>query len=276
MRVSRLAVVGLVLAAFGAASLPARADDPGYARLRSVVGGPQRSAKNTARDVYRHPFETLTFFGLRDDMRVVEIWPGAGGYWLEILAPYLKPNGLYYAAGPAKDTKSEELQRDLAAMDAKLKADPANYDKVVVTEFLGDQYEIAPPGSADMVVTFRNLHNWVKAGTADAALRAFNKALKPGGLLGLEEHRARNDQPQDPTAASGYLREDFTIALIEKAGFKLVAKSEVNANPKDTKDYPAGVWTLPPTFRLKDQDREKYAAIGESDRFTMLFKKVGP
>jgi len=275
-RTSRLVILGLAFATLGMGAVPAMADDPGYAKLRALVDGPQRSERNRVRDPYRHPFETLTFFGVRDDMRVVEIWPGAGGYWLEILAPYLKERGTYYAAGPEKTTKSEELQHDLSGLAAKLAADPANYGKVVVTEFAGDKYDIAPPGTADMVLTFRNLHNWVKNGEAEEALRAFHKALKPGGILGVEGHRGRNDQPQDPQAKSGYLREDFAVALVEKAGFKLVEKSEANANPKDTKDYPEGVWTLPPTYRLKDQDRAKYAAIGESDRFTLKFVKVAP
>lgn len=276
MRASRRVVFVLLFAALGLSAKPSGADDPGYAKLESFVDGPQRSERNRARDPYRHPLETLAFLGVSDDMRVVEIWPGAGGYWLEILAPYLKDRGAYYAAGPEKTTKSEELQHDLSGLAAKLAADPAIYGKVVVTEFAGDEYDIAPPGTADMVLTFRNLHNWVKNGDADEALRAFHKALKPGGILGIEGHRGRSDQPQDPMAKSGYLREDFAIALVEKAGFKLAAKSEVNANPKDTKDYPEGVWTLPPSYRLKDQDRAKYAAIGESDRFTLKFVKVGP
>ena len=276
MRASRWLVAGLALAILSLGTAPAEADDPGYAKLRALTDGPQRSERNRVRDPYRHPLETLAFFGLRDDMRVVEIWPGAGGYWLEILAPYLKDRGIYYAAGPERTTTSQELQHDLSGLAAKIAADPANYSKVVVTEFAGDKYDIAPPGTADMVLTFRNLHNWVKNGEAEAALRAFHKALKPGGILGIEGHRGRNDQPQDSQAKSGYLREDFAIALVENAGFKLAEKSEVNANPKDTKDYPEGVWTLPPTYRLKDQDRAKYAAIGESDRFTLKFVKVGP
>lgn len=276
MRASRLAVLGFVFAAFGVGTAPAVADDPGYAKLKALIDGPQRSERNRVRDPYRHPLETLTFFGLRDNMRVVEIWPGANGYWLEILAPYLKNSGTYYAAGPEKTTTSEELQHDISGLAAKITNDSNVYGKVVVTEFAGDKYDIAPPGSADMVLTFRNLHNWVKNGEADAALRAFHKALKVGGILGVEGHRGRNDQPQDPQAKSGYLREDFAIALVEKAGFKLVEKSEANANPKDTKDYPEGVWTLPPTYRLKDQDRAKYAAIGETDRFTLKFVKVAP
>jgi predicted methyltransferase len=170
-------------------------------------------------------------------------------------------------------TKAKEAVQNRDSFAKKMAADPALYGKIVVTEFAGDRYDIALPGSVEMVLTFRNVHNWMADGSADASFREFYKALKPGGLLGIEEHRGNPNEPQDPLAKSGYVREDSAIALAEKAGFKLVAKSEVNANPKDTKDYGAGVWTLPPSYRLKDQDHAKYEAIGESDRFTMKFVK---
>ncbi len=233
--------------------------------LAAIIDGPQRSDTNRARDRYRHPLEVLTFFGVKADSNVIEIVPGRAGYWAEILAPYLKDRGHYTASGDA--------QRDNAPLKARIAASPELYGKTIITEFTGGDQEIAPPGSADFVLTFRNIHNWMRAGTADAAFQAFYKALKPGGILGLEEHRGRPDQPQDPQAKSGYVRQDFAIALAEKAGFKLLGSSEVNANPKDTKGYPEGVWTLPPTYRLKDRDREKYAAIGESDRFVLKFEK---
>jgi predicted methyltransferase len=143
-----------------------------------------------------------------------------------------------------------------------------------VTQFRGDKYEIAAPGSADFVLTFRNLHNWMARGEVDASLAAFRKALKAGGVLGIEEHRGRTDRPQDPKAKSGYVRQDYTTALFEKAGFRFAAASEVNANPKDTKDYAAGVWALPPTYRNGAADRARYAAIGESDRFLLKFTRV--
>jgi len=233
--------------------------------LAAIIDGPQRSEANKARDRYRRPLEVLTFFGVQADSNVVEIVPGKAGYWVEILAPYLRDRGRYTASGDA--------QRDIAPLKARIAASSELYGKTIITEFTGGDQEIAPPGSADFVLTFRNVHNWMHAGTADAAFQAFYKALKPGGILGVEDHRARSDQPQDPQAKSGYVRQDFAIALAEKAGFKLLGASEVNANPKDTKDYPEGVWTLPPTYRLKDQDRDKYSAIGESDRFVLKFAK---
>jgi predicted methyltransferase len=233
--------------------------------LAAIIDGPQRSEGNKARDRYRHPLEVLTFFGVKADSNVVEIVPGKAGYWVEILAPYLKDRGRYTASGDA--------QRDIAPLKARIAANPELYGKTIITGFTGGDLEIAPPGSAGFVLTFRNIHDWMRDGTADAAFAAFYKALKPGGILGVEEHRGRSGQPQDPQAKSGYVRQDFAIALAEKAGFKLIGSSEVNANPKDTKDYPEGVWTLPPTYRLKDQDRDKYSAIGESDRFVLKFQK---
>jgi predicted methyltransferase len=271
---TRKSTIGLIALLTLAPLLPAcSTTPPPDTQLQSLIAGPQRSAKNSVRDVYRHPYETLTYFGLRNDQTVVEIEPGSGAWWTEILAPYLHDHGQYYAAGPANDDTSAEAVSSRVGFAAKLASDPAIYNKVIVTQFDGERLDIAPPGSADMVLTFRNLHNWIADGTAPAALHAFYRALKPGGVLGIEDHRGRTDQPQDPKAASGYVRQDYAIALVEKAGFKLVGASEIDANPKDTKDYPAGVWTLPPTLRLKDQDRAKYLAIGESDRFLLKFIK---
>jgi predicted methyltransferase len=155
----------------------------------------------------------------------------------------------------------------------KLDAEPALYGKVKVTQMGGESFEIAPAGTADLVVTFRNVHNWMARGTADQVFAACFKALKPGGILGIEEHRAANDQPQDPKAANGYVREDYTIELATKAGFKLLEKSELLANPKDTKNWPKGVWTLPPTLAEGDKDRDKYLAIGEADNFVLKLQK---
>ncbi|PZR91234.1 MAG: methyltransferase [Hyphomicrobiales bacterium] len=230
--------------------------------LAAIIDGPQRSEANKARDRYRHPLEVLTFFGVKADSNAIEVVAGKGWLLTEILAPYLKDRGCYTASGDA--------ERDVAPLNTRISENPGLYGKTIITGFTGGDQEIAPPGSAGFVLTFRNIHNWMRAGTADAAFRAFYKALKPGGILGVEEHRGRPDQPQDPQAKSGYVRQDFAIALAEKAGFKLLGSSEVNANPKD---YPEGVWTLPPAYRLKDQDRDKYSAIGESDRFVLKFAK---
>ena len=248
------------------ASLPARAEpvDPG---LQQAIAAPLRSPGNRARDIYRHPAEVLSFFGVKPDSVVVEIDPGASGYWTEILAPYLKAKGRYIAANP--EPVSDEAKRGNAGFAAKIAADPAAYGAVETTTLAA----IAPPGSADFVLTFRNLHNWMKSGEAEATLKSFYAALKPGGVLGIVDHRASAATPQDPKALSGYVRQDYAIKLIEGVGFHFVAASEANANPRDTKDYPKGVWTLPPTYRLKDVDRAKYQAIGESDRFTLKFVK---
>ncbi len=247
---------------------PASAQD-GLAKLLSA---PHRSERNVVRDPHRHPVQTLEFFGLRPDSVVVEILPGSGGYYMEVLAPYLQAKGRYIAAN-RDETAVSPYKEDHQKLLDRLKAEPALYGKVVVTEFNAGLHDVAPPGSADFVLTFRNLHNWIERGEAEGALRAFHKALKPGGILGVVDHRGRTDLSQEAQMKSGYVRDDYAIALIEKAGFRLAGRSEVNANPKDGKDHPEGVWTLPPTYRLKDQDRAKYAAIGESDRFTLKFVK---
>jgi len=252
---------------------PAQTLDPA---LKAAIDSPQRAEKNAVRDKYRHPAEALSFFGVKPDSTVVEILPGAGGYWTEILAPYLKEKGHYVAANGEAASTSDEVQKDNAGFQAKFVAAPEVYGKIEVSEFAGDKHPIAAPGSADFVLTFRNLHNWLANGTATAALKAFYDALKPGGVLGVEDHRGNPALPQDPLAKSGYVRQDFAIQTIEAAGFKFVGASEANANPKDTKDYSVGVWALPPTYRLKDVDHDKYAAIGESDRFTLKFVKPAP
>ena len=230
------------------------------AALAEAVSAQHRSPNFVARDQYRRPQDVLEFAGLKQNMTVVEAAPG-GGYWTEILAPYLRDKGVYYNAVSA---------RALPSLRKKLDGDEAVYGKVNVTDLSG---EIAPAGSADLVVTFRNVHNWMAQGVADQTFKAFYDALKPGGTLLVEEHRAPADQPQDPKAVSGYVREDYTVGLAQKAGFKLVGKSEMLANPKDTKDWPKGVWTLPPTLALGDQDRAKYVAIGEADNFLLKFEK---
>ncbi len=241
------------------------AQDDAASALKSAVDSPTRSSEERARDQYRHPIETLTFFGIKPDMTVVEIWPG-GGWYTDILAPYLHDHGKLYAA-ISKGENAAEYKKKLAD-------DPARFDKVTVTQLdPPDQMQIAPAGSADMVVTFRNVHNWMRGGNGEAVFKAMYAALKPGGVLGVEEHRGDPSKPQDPKAASGYVREDYVITLADEAGFMLAGKSGINANPRDTKDYAKGVWTLPPTLRLGDTDKAKYLAIGESDRMTLKFIK---
>lgn len=230
------------------------------AALKAAIDGPQRSTENRARDKFRHPFETLNFFGIKPNMTVIEIAPG-GGWYTEILAPLLKDRGkLYEAVGNGRGAK---------AFEDKLKADPAVYGKVIVLNS-GDSADF-PAGTADMVVTFRNVHNWIPRGTAEDYFKAFYRALKPGGILGVEDHRALESEPQDPKAANGYVRQDYMIQLAESAGFKLVGTSEINANAKDPRHQP--VWNLPPTLRLGEKDRAKWLAIGESDRMTLKFIK---
>lgn len=242
--------------------------------LDATLAGTHRAEANRARDVYRHPRETLMFFGLRRDLTVMEIWPGSGGWYTEILAPLLREQGRYIAANWDPVSESQYVQDGLRAFAAKLAARPDLYDRATVTALQHPgAMQPVPPGSVDMVLTFRNLHNWMARDAAGPMLAAMYTALKPGGILGIVEHRAADNAPQDPQARSGYVREDYAIALAEAAGFELVARSEINANPRDTKDYPRGVWTLPPTYTLGDVDRERYAAIGESDRFTLRFRK---
>jgi len=242
------------------------------AELDRILASPYRSEQSRARDPYRHPKETLLFFGARPDMTIVEVWPGAGWY-TEIIAPLVKGSGRYYAAQYVPNPESRYVSRLLEEYDRKLRSRPDLYGEVIVTAFGPRNTELAPPESVDMILTFRNIHNWMAEDWASEAFAAMYRALKPGGVLGVVEHRGDPSKPQDPRAKSGYVNEDYAIELIERAGFRLVAKSEVNANPRDTKDYEQGVWTLPPTFRLGDRDREKYAQIGESDRFTLKFIK---
>lgn len=267
---SKTALIAAIVAAAALCGDAATADEPN--ELARWVAAPHRSAGNVARDRFRHPLETLTFFGVRNSSVVVEILPGSAGYYMEILAPFLKERGRYIAA--SRDaTAPERYLADHRKLLARLEAEPALYGKVVVSQFNADRHEIAPPGSADFVLTFRNLHNWVERDEIDGALRAFHRALKPGGVLGVVDHRGRTDMSQEAQNRSGYVRQDVAVQLIERGGFRFAAASEINANPKDTKDHPAGVWTLPPTYRLKDKDRAKYQAIGESDRFTLKFFK---
>jgi predicted methyltransferase len=249
--------------------------DRATARLQAVIAGPQRSAANRARDAARHPLETLRFFGLAPTQTVVEVSPG-GGWYTEILAPYLRERGRFYAAHFARDAADEYERRGRARFDAKLAADPAVYDRVIVGTQPGPGRgfaDIAAPGTADLVLTFRNLHNWIEAGHLDDSLRAFHGVLKTGGVLGVEEHRAVPGTPVARMISSGYVTEELVIERARANGFELAARSEINANPRDTKDYPGGVWSLPPTLRGGEVDRARFLAIGESDRMTLRFVK---
>jgi predicted methyltransferase len=241
--------------------------------LQKILNGKHRSKENKLRDQYRHPEQTLAFFDVKPDMTVVEVWPGKGWY-TEILAPYLRENGKLYAAHFSPENEETYYKDNLKAFLDKLHGQPKLYDKVEVTALQPPkQIQIAPDDSADRVLTFRNVHNWMGKDQSNAVFNAMFKALKPGGILGIVEHRGESIKAQDPKATSGYVSEDYIIALARKAGFEFLAKSEINANPKDTKNYPEGVWSLPPALRLKDKDKDKYMAIGESDRMTIKFIK---
>jgi predicted methyltransferase len=239
--------------------------------LSSALAGPQRSAKFVARDAQRHPAQELEFFGIRPDMSVVEIWPG-GGYWTEILAPVLRWSGHYEVALPPPLANAPAAPAE-TPIGRKLAANPALYDKIVLGTAGKGHPDIAPPGSVDLVVTFRNLHNWMAGDYAPEMFAAFFRALKPGGTLGIEEHRGNRTGVQDPHAADGYVRQDTVIDTATAAGFVFDAASEINANPKDTANWPRGVWTLPPALALGDKDQALYESIGEADNSVLRFKK---
>lgn len=243
--------------------------------LEQAIAAPYRDA-NRARDVYRHPLQTLEFFGIEDDMTVVEIWPGSGWY-SEILAPYLRARGHYIAAQyPDVPTAPEYQKKTLEKYKAALAGNPQLFSRVRLTAIgKPDFYQPVAPGTADMVLTFRNVHNWLADDNAREMFAAFYRALKPGGVLGVVEHRGWDDTTREDAIRTGYVGQDYVVQLAQDAGFTWVAWEEINANPKDTKDYPGGVWTLPPTLRLGDVDRAKYLAIGESDRMTLKFVKPG-
>ncbi len=282
---ARACLLGLALAV--AAPL-AQADKPADAAtlpapdaaLQAAIDGSWRDPANTARDAYRHPGQTLAFFGIEPDMTVVEITPG-GGWYAEILAPYLRENGKYVAAvvDPASLPEGrgrEYQQRAREGLEKKFAGAPAQYDRAAFAAYDPKAPVFGAPGSADMVVTFRNVHNWRGSGQAEGMFKGFHDVLKPGGVLGVVEHRAKGDVPVEDK--SGYVGQDQVIALAKAAGFELAGSSEVNANPRDTKDYPNGVWTLPPSNNHPEAERAKYQAIGESDRMTLRFvkKAAGP
>ncbi|MDC7806996.1 methyltransferase [Luteimonas sp BLCC-B24] len=279
----RSLLLGAMLLALTACSGPqTRADsaadvDAGHAaRLDAAIAGAWRSPENRARDAARRPAETLRFFGVRPGQTVIEITPGSGAWYAEILAPYLNESGQYIAAivdpaaaaeGRARDY--QQAQRD--GLQARFDAAPAQFGRARMVAYDPAAPRFGPANSADVVLTFRNVHNWRMSGQAEAMFKGFYDVLRPGGVLGVVEHRARGDVPDGDR--SGYVGQSQVIALAQAAGFRVDGSSEINANPRDTRDHPNGVWTLPPTNRHEPQDAARYAAIGESDRMTLRFVK---
>jgi predicted methyltransferase len=266
-----LALVSLCLSTLAMPAL-AQHGDHNHA-LMMAVDASNRTEANKARDVYRHPYETLSFFGIQPNHTVVEMWPGAGWY-TEILAPYLKDNGKLIAAtfDRSDNPPAAYMRAAVTGFDAFLASNPAVYGQVEISEQVSErQSVIAPAGTVDAILDFRNAHNWIPAG-ADNIIKAWHAALKPGGIVGIVDHRRDADEPFQP--GTGYIHEQQLIDLMEANGFRLEARSEVNANPLDTKDHPGGVWNLPPNLRgVSDADRPKFLAIGESDRMTLKFVK---
>jgi predicted methyltransferase len=235
--------------------------------LERAISSEERDPKNAARDSSRHPLETLSFFGIKSDMTIVELSPG-GGWYTEILANFLHEPGKLIAAHFDPNSERAYYKRSRANFEKKMSTN-SMFNTV---EMVAINSNLAEPNSVDAVLTFRNLHNWLGS-DMDLIFSNSYKALRPGGIFGVVEHRAKPGTSIEAMKKSGYVSEKHAIEIAEKHGFKLVAKSEINANPKDSTNYPGGVWTLPPNLRLKDVDREKYLEIGESDRMTLLFKK---
>lgn len=243
--------------------------------VKQALAGEHRSDKERARDRYRHPAATLQFFEVASDQTVVELWPG-GGWYSAVLAPLLRERGKLVAASfPPKDAPGPAYrQRIHASYMDRLTAHPEVYDKIEVLRFGAEgHFSLGPDNSADRVLTFRNTHNWINDDVEQQIYAAAYAVLKPGGIFGVVQHRAEDDADPPSRAKTGYVPEPYVIETAEAAGFEFVASSEINANEKDIKAYPEGVWTLPPSLRLEDKDREKYLAIGESDRMTLKFRK---
>ncbi|MGB0220186.1 MAG: class I SAM-dependent methyltransferase [Sinimarinibacterium flocculans] len=273
-----LGAVALLALGLGATPAHAAFDAATAKAVDAALAGDHRSVENKARDVYRKPREVLEFVGLRRDMTVVEMSPGAGWY-TEILGPVLADQGRLYAAQFALNDVPTYQRRLLGSFLTKLAATPDLYKSTVITHFAPPYaLEVAPRGSADLVLTFRNLHNWAaenEAGVSwsNVAFKAMHDALKPGGTLGIVDHRWPDPKTENPADRNGYISEERTIRLAEAAGFRFAARSELLRNPKDTHDHPRGVWTLPPSLALGEQDRDRYLAIGESDRYLLTFTK---
>lgn len=264
-------IIAILATCLSAVSVPSLAQD--NHDLHAAINGAHRSEANKARDVYRHPYETLTFFGIQKDSTVVEMWPG-NGWYTEILAPYLKENGRLIAAtyDRSDNPPANYMRNAVISFDNFLASRPDLYSEVDVTEQVSEEVSrIAEPGSVDAILDFRNAHNWIPAG-AENIIKAWYAALRPGGHVGIVDHRRDADEPFQP--GTGYIHEQQLIDLMQANGFTLVGRSEINANPKDTKDHPGGVWNLPPNLRgVEDADRAKFLEIGESDRMTLKFVK---
>jgi predicted methyltransferase len=284
MLVALLALPALTVSALADAAeakqeAPAAADQA----LVAAVNGEWRSTENKARDRYRHPVESLTFWGLKPGMTILEIQPGSASWWTEILAPYARSTGgKFYATGPdlADPKLSEGARKSRAAFESRY-GNADTFGKVSVVNW-GDVSTTLPANTFDFILTARSIHGWMQTpGEVESTFKEFHKALKKGGILAVEQHRANPSATEKPQ--TGYVTEGFVIDQAEKAGFKLADRSEINANPKDTKDHPFGVWTLPPTLRAAPYgsstpgdpnfDHSKYLAIGESDRMTLKFVK---
>ena len=262
-----------------AASDEALAATPEMTALANVLAGDWRG-DDSDRDSQRHPLETLEFFGIDPTGTIIEVWPGSGWY-ADILAPWIAANGgQYIAAHFPLSSESASRRNSRAGFEAHV-SDHDIFGNVRMVDFGQNSGPLVEPGTVDAVLTFRNVHNWMMFGYAERAFDDFHAALRPGGLLGVVDHRLPSTREQDPQARSGYVQQAYVIAMAEEAGFELVATSEVNANPADTADHPFGVWTLPPVGRSSgngeavaaDFDRAHYDAIGESDRMTLLFRK---
>lgn len=275
MRQSAAIIVTLGLFATAMTTPVAIADDHASDAILAAVAGEHRTPAYTERDPYRHPAATLDFFGVEPGQVIVEIWPG-GGWYTEVLAPIVADEGTLYVAAFSDKAEGQPAYRARLnkALREKIAANPEVYGNVEITHLhIPGETDIAPAGSADRVLTFRNVHNWVAAGDAEEAFNAFYAALKPGGILGVVDHRAKPGTDLETMKKSGYVTEALVKELAAGAGFEFVESSEINANPKDSADHPRGVWTLPPSLRLGEENRDKYLEIGESDRMTLKFRK---
>ncbi|MEZ5937347.1 MAG: hypothetical protein R3C52_03920 [Hyphomonadaceae bacterium] len=278
-----LAMAGLLAGCGRGAGDAADASGPAKGPLEWAAAGGWRLQAETERDVWRHPVETLNFFGIKPDDTVVEIWPG-GGWYTAILGPYLKEGGgKLYAANFDVATMPGAAEQ-VAGFRAAFVDKPNIYGDITLTALSATSGDLAPPGTADAVLSFRNVHNWMMGGFADKAFADAYRALKPGGVFGVVEHRLPSSRDQDLAAGSGYVQESYVVQLAESAGFVLEESAEINANPKDTADHPGGVWMLPPVLRApaagseaaEGYDPAFYRAIGESDRMTLRFRKPAP